>query len=467
MKKNLSTKILLLVIGTITFCFVGLRWNIPIIIWIWPISFLLFLRNEKSSLNSLIPIPLLIISSYMSIQGGMEMSFWLHLGISIVRPLPFLAALYTDKLLLRKINPIMHLFIYPGTYVIIDYIFTLIPFLGSSFSLATGLFDNKSIIQLSSFTGIWGISFIVSLFSTMLLFVWGNWEKIKIVYIPVIIYSSFLFLVLFFGGLRYSVHVPKERTVKVGSITIERNGITEGEIKKRLFESSQDAVDLGAKIVFWSEWNLIVKANEVDNFKASAKDFANANRIYFSPSIVIDFPNIHSENIVYLFNPEGELLFEYYKTKSWLPTSSDGIIKAAETPYGTLSIVICFDLDFPTFINKQLRKKNVDILLVPANDWKPIAPFHSQVGMIRGIENGFSIVRQTYEGLSFASDFHGRVLNYQNYFNTEVKVMLTDVPIKGVKTIYSTFGDWFIYIIIFFMLSSLIVTIIKRNKEKV
>jgi len=467
MKKNLSTKILLLVIGTITFCFVGLRWNIPIIIWIWPISFLLFLRNEKSSLNSLIPIPLLIISSYMSIQGGMEMSFWLHLGISIVRPLPFLAALYTDKLLLRKINPIMHLFIYPGTYVIIDYIFTLIPFLGSSFSLATGLFDNKSIIQLSSFTGIWGISFIVSLFSTMLLFVWGNWEKIKIVYIPVIIYSSFLFLVLFFGGLRYSVHVPKERTVKVGSITIERNGITEGEIKKRLFESSQDAVDLGAKIVFWSEWNLIVKANEVDNFKASAKDFANANRIYFSPSIVIDFPNIHSENIVYLFNPEGELLFEYYKTKSWLPTSSDGIIKATETPYGTLSSVICFDLDFPTFINKQLRKKNVDILLVPANDWKPIAPFHSQVGMIRGIENGFSIVRQTYEGLSFASDFHGRVLNYQNYFNTEVKVMLTDVPIKGVKTIYSTFGDWFIYIIIFFMLSSLIVTIIKRNKEKV
>ena len=403
----------------------------------------------------------------MSIQGGMEMSFWLHLGISIVRPLPFLAALYTDKLLLRKINPIMHLFIYPVTYVIIDYIITLIPFLGSSFSLATGLFDNKSIIQLSSFTGIWGIAFIVSLFPTMSLFVWENWEKIKIVYIPVIIYSSFLFLVLFFGGLRYSVHVPKERTVKVGSITIERNGITEGEIKKRLFESSQDAVDLGAKIVFWSEWNLIVKANEVDNFKASAKDFANANRIYFSPSIVIDFPNIHSENIVYLFNPEGELLFEYYKTKSWLPTSSDGIIKAAETPYGTLSSVICFDLDFPTFINKQLRKKNVDILLVPANDWKPIAPFHSQVGMIRGIENGFSIVRQTYEGLSFASDFHGRVLNCQNYFNTEVKVMLTDVPIKGVKTIYSTFGDWFIYIIILFILSSLIVTIIKRYKEKV
>jgi len=410
MKKKIFIKMTVLSVATITFCFIGLKWNVPIVIWFWPLFLLFYLRNETDILHLSMPVPLLILSSYISIAGGMDMSFSLHIGISLIRSLPFLFALYADRLFYGKVRAIHQLFIYPTVYVICEYLLTLIPLLGASFSLASAFFENKSLIQLTSLTGIWGISFIVSLFSPMVLLLWEQRNNLKTVYGPVTVYTSVMLAILLFGGLRYSIDISKEGTVKIGSVTVKREGKTEKDIEKLLFASSQEAVNLGAKVVFWAEWNLIINESDLERFQNNAAQFAVTNAIYFFPSIAIDLEEQHDENLVYFFNPDGKLVYEYYKTKSWLPTRSDGIIKNIHTPYGTLSSVICFDMDFPAFIN-QVRKKNIDIMLIPANDWKPIAPFHSQVGAIRGIEHGFSVVRQTYEGLSFASDFTGRVLN--------------------------------------------------------
>ena len=102
-------------------------------------------------------------------------------------------------------------------------------------------------------------------------------------------------------------------------------------------------------------------------------------------------------------------------------------------------------MDFPTFIN-QAGKQNVDIMLVPANDWKAITPYHPNMAKLRAIENGFSMVRATGQGLSLAVDYNGKVLNQLNYYQTEENIMISDVPIKGVKTIYAKLGDWFVWV---------------------
>lgn len=87
-------------------------------------------------------------------------------------------------------------------------------------------------------------------------------------------------------------------------------------------------------------------------------------------------------------------------------------------------------------------------MLVPANDWKEITPYHANMSKLRAIENGFSMVRCTGRGLSLAVDYKGNVLSQLDYYKTKENIMISDVPIKGTKTIYAKMGDWFVWVCI-------------------
>ncbi|UCF98419.1 MAG: hypothetical protein JSV89_02530, partial [Spirochaetaceae bacterium] len=60
---------------------------------------------------------------------------------------------------------------------------------------------------------------------------------------------------------------------------------------------------------------------------------------------------------------------------------------------------------------------------------------------MRAIENGFSFVRPTYNGITFAEDFNGRILAQMDSTNTADGIMYADVPTRGVRTIYAKTGD--------------------------
>lgn len=81
-------------------------------------------------------------------------------------------------------------------------------------------------------------------------------------------------------------------------------------------------------------------------------------------------------------------------------------------------------------------------MLNPSADWKEIDPLHTHMIMYRAVENGFSMVRVTSKGLSAAYDYQGRVLSSRDYFTEKDQNMISNVPIKGVRTIYSKLGDF-------------------------
>jgi len=85
-------------------------------------------------------------------------------------------------------------------------------------------------------------------------------------------------------------------------------------------------------------------------------------------------------------------------------------------------------------------------MLVPSWDWKEIDPLHTQMAVFRAVENGFSMVRQSGEGLSMAVDYLGRTLSTMDHFMTEDHVMISHVPKKGIRTIYSYVGDLFAWL---------------------
>ena len=145
-----------------------------------------------------------------------------------------------------------------------------------------------------------------------------------------------------------------------------------------------------------------------------------------------------------MFDPNGTIVLEYIKTKSWYETYSDGIIPSVNTPYGRIAITICFDNDFPNFI-RQVGKAKVDILLMPAYDTKAIKEFHAETSLFRGVENGVNVVRHVNEGCSYAIDYLGNVIDYLDHFDTVNRTMYSDIPTKRTFTFYAILGDWFAY----------------------
>ena len=83
---------------------------------------------------------------------------------------------------------------------------------------------------------------------------------------------------------------------------------------------------------------------------------------------------------------------------------------------------------------------------------------------IRGIEGGYSVVRQVNKGTSVAADHRGTVLARQDYFMTEDRLMFADVPIEGTRTLYGCLGDWFAWASIA-LLAALVGLIMKRRTQ--
>ena len=113
------------------------------------------------------------------------------------------------------------------------------------------------------------------------------------------------------------------------------------------------------------------------------------------------------------------------------------IIQSVETKYGRVGITICKDMGYPSF-TRQAGLQGVDIMLNPSYDWpKSTAPWY----ITGSIENGFSLVRPSYNGYTYASDYNGKVIEHMNFDETEDGIMYANVPIKGIKVIYPIVGD--------------------------
>jgi apolipoprotein N-acyltransferase len=85
---------------------------------------------------------------------------------------------------------------------------------------------------------------------------------------------------------------------------------------------------------------------------------------------------------------------------------------------------------------------------------------------MRAIENGFSLIRPTYNGISFAMDFNGNILSQMPFDEAGDGIMYADVPTKGVKTLHPQIGNVFGWLCVIGLLGLIPTTIVLRIKQK-
>jgi apolipoprotein N-acyltransferase len=106
-------------------------------------------------------------------------------------------------------------------------------------------------------------------------------------------------------------------------------------------------------------------------------------------------------------------------------------------------------------------------MLISSNDWRQIDPWHTQDITFRAIESGFSLVRQTSNGLAIAVDYEGSVLASSDYFSTGDQVMMASVPTQRTQTIYTLVGDLFAQLCITGLLILMGFALVRSRRQRV
>lgn len=446
--------------------------SIDIAILIAPILILRFIRTQPAKRGILLTLLGFILSMNIALWGLFEFdkaSLTISFGLirssllAIIWFLPFMV----DRLIYPKFGNkgILSSLIFPTITTAIFFISTLEgPFDDGSGTVSSFSFDYGTLlfIQVRSLFGIWILVFIHSWLFSIVNYLWENqfkWIKIKKL---AIIYPSVLLLIFLFGAAKTSPALsPKSDTVKIAAVVLlpedgkvipmskifnTRTTSPFEQTISRIMALTKNAAENEAKIVSFQEYAMVVNEDDESRLRDQYKRIANENNIFLSITYAYFAKEGKGENKHLFINGKGEILLDY--TKRYLlglgPYGESGvfnkgpeIIQSTETPYGKIGISICRDMGFPSFL-RQAAKDNVDIMLSPSYDW-PKSP--TAWYLTSTIENGFSFVRPTYNGYSYAADYHGNELAHMDSDQTEEGIMYSDIPVNGIKVLYPIIGD--------------------------
>jgi apolipoprotein N-acyltransferase len=478
------------VIGTVLSLFSTGQWSILLVSWIQPIFFIRFMRTQRWWLGFI----LVWLATFVT---GV-VAWWNILGL--MGPIPFVlvtigfntlliagGAYLADRLLAPRLGGFAATLIFPLAITALDFIGMTMNPLGSFGAQAYTQYGSLAFIQLLSITGMWGITFLVNWFATVVNYAWErsfSWPKI---WRGLAIYAGVMLVVLTYGNVRLAFFQPQAGTVRVAGLTavdfraeqdvLFQTKDTDWEAFLQLAEERYDPyfegtireAQAGAKIVLWPEGALQVAADDEAALIARAQEVSRQEGIYLAMSWFKVYKEERPGQIkLIVTDPDGEMVLEHVKYGGAMIEGvepGDGVLRTAETPYGTLSGVICWDTDFPTVVS-QAGRNGTDILLSPSLDVRSVDPMHAQMAVFRGIENGVSVVRQSDNALSIVSDPYGRTLAAVDHFTSSEWVTVAQVPTQGVFTFYSVIGDLFGWLAVVGFVAIIVLTLVRRWRAR-
>lgn len=340
----------------------------------------------------------------------------------------------------------------PTVWVMFEYLINITSSVGTAFSHAYSQLMFLPVLQLASLTGPWGISFMLGLVPGAIavcvhLARQSPRHAARIAALPVLLLTT----VVTFGWLRLAEPSVGQH-VKVGLIASgQRDNIhtaTTGDSTRRLLQDyatqSNDLVAKGAQVIVMPEKLGTMTGGDQaeDQALQQLADHSNADvvagmvtstptqqyntaRFYAPHAVPVDYHKLH-------MLPQFESMYT--------PGQALARIQRASGLWG---VAICKDMDF-TDRALQYGRSGTGLMLVPAWDFDVDAVFHGHIAIMRGVENGYSIVRAAKDGSLYVSDSRGRILAETSSGGTDFAKLLVDVPAAHAETFYQMGSDWLI-----------------------
>ena len=442
------------------------RWLAPLAAWIGPALIMRYARDHKVGRGYLLVLAACILAVFIGFGP-----VWM--GAGWLRTLPFLPVLYgllwslpylADRLVSPRLPGFSSTFAYPLAATTLEFLNIHTNPIGAWGATGFTQYGDLPLMQLASVTGMIGITFLMGWFASVANWAWENRSRGGEILRGLAAFGVVLAAVYIFGFLRLNL-APSSETVRVAGIIAESNVSFSERVNaassepaiRQVVESHNEAyfdqtvreAQAGAKVILWDEVAGIEVASEEASLIARAQEVARQNGIYLAIplGIVPDDPDTGElmQNKLLLIDPTGAIVMEHVKYGGHIMESyriqGNGRLQAVATPFGVLSGVVCWDMDYPAVV-QQAGQNGTGLMLVPSRDWFEIDPVHSHMAVFRAIENGMSLVRQVDLGLSIAVDPYGRVLARTDFFGSTDRTMVAQVPVRHVATFYTAFGRW-------------------------
>lgn len=454
------------------------RFPVATCAWIGPILMLRFTRRGKGVVR--LALAYLGLSFSFGFQfyemtpfGGMGYAIF-SAAFGIMLLLPYIA----DRYVLAGQSGIARTLVYPAALVVSEYISAFNPF-GSWGSIAYSQYEYLPLLQLVSVAGLYSITFLIGWSASVANSLWENEFDARKTGREVAAFGLIFIAVSLYGEGRLTLFPPASPTIRVASITrpdesqfpyppsanlnrrvMMGEPLSDSEtaqlrqrtiaITNFLLGRADLEAQAGAKIITFGEFNFPVLKPFKPELIARGQQLAGTRGIYLAlPLAVFDIGHKPSlEDKLVMIGPSGQVLWEYLKTE--IPPGlevailapSSGQLPVTQTPLGRLGAAIAFDMDFPGFL-LQAGRKHADLLLVPENEYPQIDPMHSRMALYRAVENGFNLLLHASQSLSLACDYQGRLYGIMDHYHAGDRVLVAQLPTRGVTTLYSRGGYLF------------------------
>ena len=360
---------------------------------------------------------------------------------------------------------------FPALWVALEFLRTLGP-ISFPMSLASTFYRNLPFIQLTSITGVYGISFLITLVN-VIIFEWVTFfyerKSAKTLIAATVIMALILSANMFWGrSIFLQREVKKGKTVKIaviqGSIPTwmyrhEKNKFYKKTIEETYFRMSEQAnKDYRPELVIWPENAINRWALEAQDLKRKLFDMAKK----YGNSMIVGALHLdeagNSYNTAFIINESGKSIDRYEKIRL-LPLAetffSGRNQKVFDMPFGKIGILICFESMYPQ-MSRAAIKKGAETLFILTNDAgfknTHLAGLHARETIFRAIENRCTVIRAAQSGISMVVDKYGRTIKSTDLFDPTI--MYSDVYLtEETGSPYNRVGDIFVYICLIFLLT--------------
>jgi apolipoprotein N-acyltransferase len=191
----------------------------------------------------------------------------------------------------------------------------------------------------------------------------------------------------------------------------------------------------GVRVVVIPEGALHMQASEQE---AVLAPLAAAAKAHHALIVAGTFTPVPVQNRAFAFLPDGGVE-TYAKRHPLLPFETEVPGREPGLLGGGYATQICKDMDF-AYTVRGTAAHGVRLMIVPADDFVRDGWIHARMAIMRGVENGFAVLRSAFDGLETISDAQGRILARAP--TTQGMVAITaDVPLGPGPPLYTRLGD--------------------------
>jgi apolipoprotein N-acyltransferase len=314
-------------------------------------------------------------------------------------------------------------------------------------SLAYTQADVLPVAQLASVFGVGGVLFLLMLGNSAIALAWVYGTRLRAagpMYTAVLLVVA---LVVGLGGWRLAGD-SKGTPVNFGLASVDDfvMGPTTAQSRDVWAQYQAQVQELAgsrARLVLLPEKIDVLRKPDAQARGEWLSQLARDNQVWLVAGLGVEDGGV-KRNEAWWYAPDGRLVTRY--VKHFMAPVEREFVAGHEYPVNDIAgirygVAICKDMHFAQ-LGREFGKRHARVMLVPAWDFDRDADMAANMTRMRGVENGYAVVRSARDGVLSITDAYGRVLASDRSARLPGTTLFATVEVgPRLATIYTRIGD--------------------------